>query len=176
MSLSPSPSSSHWVETLFPPRYTIRDYRETFQPDHQRVRRYIATLSSFDAPTLAAIYEQSYLFTLVQRLAQQEEEGEQGQLKSKTKVQANQTQPVDSVLDVRLIRAFLEKHKEKNDQIDSCDNLWSSDELHIIRSAYMKVRDDSLRLKSENDYYREQIERLRTAIDETNQKIGRAHV
>ena len=174
MSLSPSPSPSHWVETLFPPRYTIRDYRETFQPDHQRVRRYITTLSSFDAPTLAAIYEQSYLFTLIQRLAQQEGEEEQqqpGQLKSKTKAQANQTQSVDSVLDIRLIRAFLEKHKQKDDQLDPCDNLWSSDELHIIRSAYMKARDDSLRLKSENDYYREQLERLQTKIDETNQRL-----
>ena len=106
--------SSHWVESLFPPQYSIRDYRATSQPDHQRVRRYITTLSSFDAPTLAAIYEQSYLFTLIQRLAKQEEENDDNNpIRSKTKTRANQTEPVDSILDIRLIRSFLEKHKQK---------------------------------------------------------------
>lgn len=161
-------STSHWVESLFPAQYSIRDYRETFQPDHQRVRRYITTLSSFDAPTLAAIYEQSYLFTLIQRLAQQEEEN---QSKTKIKSKGNQTEPPDSVLDIRLIRAYLEKHKEQTDQhqsiIDQTDHLWSSDEISIIRTAYMKVRDDCLRLKSENDYYRQQLSTIETKLQET---------
>ncbi|CAF0982942.1 unnamed protein product [Rotaria sp. Silwood1] len=164
--MTSSPSPSHWVESLFPPQYSIRDYRATFQPDHQRIRRYITTLSTFDAPTLAAIYEQSYLFTLIQRLAKQEEEEK---IKSKTKTKANQTEPVDSVLDIRLIRAFLEKHKEKEEKIDQTENLWTSDEISIIRSAYMKVRDDCLRLKSENDYYREQLEVFKNKFNETNQ-------
>ncbi|CAF1284307.1 unnamed protein product [Adineta steineri] len=168
--MSSSPSS-HWVESLFPPQYSIRDYRATFQPDHQRVRRYITTLSSFDAPTLAAIYEQSYLFTLIQRLAKQEEDNEK-KIQSKTKTQANQTQPVDSVLDIRLIRSYLEKHKEKEDaekKSDHMENLWTSDEISIIRSAYMKVHDDCLRLKSENDYYRNQLEIIQNKFNETNQ-------
>jgi len=164
--MSSSPSPSHWVESLFPPQYSIRDYRATFQPDHQRIRRYITTLSSFDAPTLAAIYEQSYLFTLIQRLAKQEEDEN---VKSKTKTKANQTQPVDSVLDVRLIRAYLEKHKEKEEKLDQTENLWTSDEISIIRSAYMKVRDDCLRLKSENDYYRNQLEIVQKKLNETNE-------
>ncbi|UJR20658.1 hypothetical protein I4U23_023780 [Adineta vaga] len=159
-------SSSHWVESLFPPQYSIRDYRATFQPDHQRLRRYITTLSSFDGPTLAAIYEQSYLFTLIQRLAKQEEDE---QSKSKTKTQANQTQPIDSVLDIRLIRAYLEKHKGKEEKPDEIENLWTSDEISTIRSAYMKVRDDYLRVKSENDYYRNQMETLQTKLNETTQ-------
>jgi hypothetical protein len=166
MTTSPSPPPSHWVESLFPPQYSIRDYRATFQPDHQRVRRYITTLSSFDAPTLAAIYEQSYLFTLIQRLAKQEEDE---RTKSKTKTKANQTEPVDSVLDIRLIRAYLEKHKEKEEPIDQTDNLWSSDEIVIIRSAYSKVRDDCLRLKSENDYYRKELATVQEKLNETNQ-------
>ncbi|CAF0835320.1 unnamed protein product [Adineta ricciae] len=159
-------SSSHWVESLFPPQYSIRDYRATFQPDHQRVRRYITTLSSFDAPTLAAIYEQSYLFTLIQRLAKQEEEEEN---KSKTRTKANQTQPIDSILDIRLIRAYLEKHKDKDDNSEQTDNLWTSDEIATIRSAYAKVRDDYLRVKSESDYYRNQMETLQTKLNETSQ-------
>jgi len=166
--MSSSPSPSHWVESLFPPQYSIRDYRATFQPDHQRIRRYITTLSSFDAPTLAAIYEQSYLFTLIQRLAKQEEDEN---VKSKTKTKANQTQPVDSVLDVRLIRAYLEKHKEKEEKLDQTENLWTSDEISIIRSAYMKVRDDCLRLKSENDYYRNQLEIVQKKLNETNELL-----
>ncbi|CAF0888899.1 unnamed protein product [Rotaria sordida] len=164
--MTSSPLPSHWVESLFPPQYSIRDYRATFQPDHQRVRRYITTLSTFDAPTLAAIYEQSYLFTLIQRLAQQEEDEK---IKSKTKTKANQTEPVDSVLDIRLIRAFLEKHKEKEEKTNETENLWTSDEISIIRSAYMKVHDDCLRLKSENDYYREQLEIFKNKFNETNQ-------
>lgn len=162
-----SPSTpSHWVESLFPPQYSIRDYRATFQPDHQRVRRYITTLSSFDAPTLAAIYEQSYLFTLIQRLAKQEEDEK---IKSKVKTKANQTEPIDSVLDIRLIRAYLEKHKEKEEPIDQTENLWTSDEISIIRSAYTKVRDDCLRLKSENDYFRKELENIQNKFNETNQ-------
>lgn len=160
------PSSAHWVESLFPPQYSIRDYRATFQPDHQRLRRYITTLSSFDAPTLAAVYEQSYLFTLIQRLAQQEEDEN---IKSKTKTKTNQTEPVDSILDIRLIRSFLEKHKDNEKKTDQVENLWTSDDISIIRSAYMKVHDDCLRLKSENDYYRQQIETLQNKFNETNQ-------
>ncbi|CAF2600133.1 unnamed protein product [Rotaria sp. Silwood2] len=166
--MTSSPSPSHWVESLFPPQYSIRDYRATFQPDHPRIRRYITTLSTFDAPTLAAIYEQSYLFTLIQRLAKQEEDEK---IKSKTKTKANQTEPVDSVLDIRLIRAFLEKHKEQEEKIDQTENLWTSDEISIIRSAYMKVRDDCLRLKSENDYYREQLEIFKNKFNETTQML-----
>jgi chromosome segregation ATPase len=169
MTSSPSsPSPSHWVESLFPAQYSIRDYRATFQPDHQRVRRYITTLSSFDAPTLAAIYEQSYLFTLIQRLAKQEEDEK---IKSKTKTKANQTESVDSVLDIRLIRAYLEKHKEKEETIDQTENLWSSDEIAIIRSAYMKIRDDCLRLKSENEYYRKEHANIQNKLIETNQTL-----
>jgi chromosome segregation ATPase len=164
--MTSSPSPSHWVESLFPPQYSIRDYRATFQPDHQRVRRYITTLSSFDAPTLAAIYEQSYLFTLIQRLAKQEEDEK---IKSKTKTKSNQTEPIDSVLDIRLIRAYLEKHKEKEEIFDQTENLWTSDEISIIRSAYMKVRDDCLRLKSENDYYRKELENVQNKLNETTQ-------
>jgi len=164
--MTSSPSPAHWVESLFPPQYSIRDYRATFQPDHQRVRRYITTLSSFDAPTLAAIYEQSYLFTLIQRLAKQEEDDK---IKSKTKTKANQTEHVDSVLDIRLIRSYLEKHKEKEENIDQTENLWTSDEISIIRSAYMKVRDDCLRLKSENEYYRKELENVQNKFNETNQ-------
>jgi hypothetical protein len=164
--MTSSPSPSHWVESLFPPQYSIRDYRATFQPDHQRVRRYITTLSSFDAPTLAAIYEQSYLFTLIQRLAKQEEDN---QIKSKTKTKANQTEAVDSILDIRLIRSYLEKHKEKEEQIDQTESLWTSDEIAVIRSAYMKVRDDCLRLKSENDYYRKELENVQNKFNETTQ-------
>ena len=163
-------TSSHWVESLFPPQYSIRDYRATFQPDHQRVRRYITTLSSFDAPTLAAIYEQSYLFSLIQRLAQQEEEN---QSKSRIKDRANQTEPPNSVLDIRLIRAYLEKHKEQTTPIDetTTDNLWTSDEISIIRSAYMKVRDDCLRLKSENDYYRQQLTDVQGKLQQTTEAL-----
>ena len=162
-------STSHWVETLFPAQYSIRDYRETFQPDHQRLRRYITTLSSFDGPTLSAIYEQSYLFTLIQRLAQQEEEN---QSKSKIKTKGNQTESPDSILDIRLIRAYLEKHKEQTDQHQEItDHLWSSDELSIIRTAYMKVRDDCLRLKSENDYYREQLSTIQTKLQQTTETL-----
>ena len=165
---SSSSSSSHWVESLFRPQYSIRDYRATFQPDQQRIRRYITTLSSFDAPTLAAIYEQSYLFTLIQRLAKQEDE----QVKSKTKTKANQTEPVESVLDIRLIRSFLEKYKEKEkEKIDPTENLWTSDEISIIRSAYMKVHDDCIRLKSENECYRQQLEVLQKKFHETNQML-----
>jgi hypothetical protein len=164
--MTSSPSPSHWVESLFPPQYSIRDYRAAFQPDHQRVRRYITTLSSFDAPTLAAIYEQSYLFTLIQRSAKQEEDEK---VNSKTKAKSNQTEPVDSVLDIRLIRSYLEKHKENEEKFDQVENLWTSDELSIIRSAYMKVRDDCLRLKSENDYYRQQLEIVQNKLNETNQ-------
>ena len=164
-------SSSHWVESLFPPEYTIRDYRATFQPDHERVRRYITTLSSFDAPTLAAIYEQSYLFSLIHRLAQQEQDE---QTKSKTKTRANQTEPPDSILDIRLIRAYLEKHKEKQENIElTTNNPWTSDEIAIIRSAYMKVHDDCLRLKSENDYYKNQLAIVQTKLDETNQTLDK---
>lgn len=162
-------TSSHWVESLFPPQYSIRDYRATFQPDHQRVRRYITTLSSFDAPTLAAIYEQSYLFTLIQRLAQQEEEN---QSKSRIKTKANQTESPDSILDIRLIRAYLEKHKEDVTPIDQpTENLWTSDEISIIRSAYTKVRDDCLRLKSENEYYRQQLADVQSKFDQTTQAL-----
>ena len=41
--------------------------------------------------------------------------------------------------------------------------------LSIIRSAYMKVRDDCLRLKSENDYYRKELEIVQNKLNETNQ-------
>lgn len=165
-------STPHWVESLFPAQYSIRDYRETFKPDHQRLRRYITTLSSFDGPTLSAIYEQSYLFTLIQRLAQQEEEN---QSKSKIKTKGNQTESPESILDIRLIRAYLEKHKEQPDQhqqtLEQTDHLWSSDELSIIRTAYMKVRDDCLRLKSENDYYREQLSTMQTKLQQTTETL-----
>lgn len=170
---SSSPSSSHWVESLFPPQYTIRDYRATFQPDHQRVRRYITTLSSFDAPTLAAIYEQSYLFSLIQRLAKQEQEEN---TTNKTKTCANQTESPDSVLDIRLIRAYLEKHKEKQQEpIELTESPWTSDEIATIRSVYIQIRDDCLRLKSENDYYKNQLTILQTKLDETNQTLNKLH-
>ncbi|CAF3213739.1 unnamed protein product [Rotaria socialis] len=164
--MTSSPTPSHWVESLFPPQYSIRDYRSTFQPDNQRLRRYITTLSTFDAPTLAAIYEQSYLFTLIQRLAQQEDDNT---VKTKTKTTSNQTEHVDSVLDIRLIRSFLEKHKEKEKNMDQTENIWTSDEISIIRSAYIKARDECLRLKSENDYYREQLDIVKNKLNETNQ-------
>lgn len=167
--MTSSPQPSHWVESLFPPQYSVRDYRATFQPDQQRLHRYITTLSTYDAPTLAAIYEQSYLFTLIQRLAQQEEESEQ--VKSKTKTKANQTQPADSVLDIRLIRSFLEKHKQQEQTIEQSENLWNSDDISIIRTAYLKARDECLRLKSENDYYREQAEIIKNKLNETNQTL-----
>lgn len=154
------PSSSHWVESLFPPQYSINDYRATFQPD--RVRRYITTLSSFDGPALSAIYEQSYLFSLIQRLAKQEGE-------EKTQSRANQTEPVDSVLDIRLIRAFLEKHKESKEKCTAADDLWSSDEIATIRSVYLKTRDDCLRFKSESEYYRQELANLQTKLDEATQ-------
>jgi hypothetical protein len=159
-------TANHWVESLFPAQYSIGDYRATFQPDQQRVRRYITTLSTFDGPTLAAIYEQSYLFTLVQRLAQQDEKDA---CTSQFHDRGNQTQPIDSVLDIGLIRAYLDKHKENADKIDCEENLWTSDELVVIRSAYMKIRDDCLRLKSANEYYQAQMARLQQQLDETSQ-------
>jgi len=41
--------------------------------------------------------------------------------------------------------------------------------ISIIRSAYMKVRDDCLRLKSENDYYRKELENVQNKLNETTQ-------
>ena len=158
-------SAGHWVESLFPAQYSINDYRATFQP--ARVRRYITTLSAYDAPTLAAIYEQSYLFSLIQRLAKEETE-EEGKRKSR----ANQTEPVDSVLDIRLIRAFLEKHKESKEQCTAADDLWTSDEIVTIRSVYLKTRDDCLRFKSESEYYRQELANLQAKVEETDQMLS----
>lgn len=163
-------SSSHWVEKLFPARYSIKDYRSTFEEkDETRLRRYIKTLSTFDGPTLAAVYEQSYLFSLIHRMAKDEEELGNG---SKVKNQNCQTEPVDSILDIRLIRAFLEKHKDKLDREQSnSDELWSSDEISTIRSVYAKTRDECLRLKSENEFLRQELTKLEEKLDEATKSL-----
>ena len=49
--------------------------------------------------------------------------------KVKQKQKLIKLNPVDSVLDIRLIRAYLEKHKEKEERIDQTENLWTSDEI-----------------------------------------------
>jgi len=161
--------STHWVEHLFPPTFSIRDYRSTFKPDEQRVRRYITTLSTYDGPTLAAIYEQSYLFTLIQRLAHEEFQRDEQQ---KHKNKSNQTQPIDSILDIRLIRDFLEKHQRNNVENDpNNDQLWNSDDIAIIRSAYVKVRDDSFKYKSESEFYQNQLTKVRNDFDEMTKQF-----
>ncbi|CAF1071515.1 unnamed protein product [Didymodactylos carnosus] len=163
------PRDGHWVEELFPATYTIGDYRSTFKP--ARLDRYMNTLSSLDGPTLEKIYEQSYLFHMIERLVRQD------QLDQQTRTKQSQTDTDhEHILDIRLIRKFLEKHvnsKEERKGIDeeqTDDQLWSSDDLNTIRQAYMGYKEECLKLQVENTYYKNLTETLQEKLKTCEQK------